>query len=431
MDLRRDALQIFRAALAASDAGNAVRRHFTRSASRVHAGEYEFDLKSCERVLLVAVGKAAVPMASAVREVLGDLVRDSLVITKHGHRGAFDFPCWETGHPVPDEAGFQAALAVREFVSHCTERDLVMAAISGGASALLPAAAPPLKLQSKQDATELLLKAGADIGELNAVRKHLSFLKGGRLAALAAPATVIGLLLSDVIGDRLDVIGSGLTAPDPTSFRDALAVLDRYELRERVDRSVLNHLLNGSASRIDETPKPGDPIFERVHNVVVGSNRLALAAAAQEAQALGYRPRILSSDLQGEARMQAKDMVAELGGELGPACVLAGGETTVTVRGAGKGGRNQEFALAAAIELRGIPNLALLSAGTDGTDGPTDAAGAIALGDTVDRAAALGMSAETYLSENDSYPFFDRLDDLVRTGPTGTNVMDVCVLLTA
>jgi len=431
MELRRDALQIFRAALAASDAGNAVRRHFTRSNSRVQAGEYEFDLENCERVLLVAVGKAAVPMASAVREVVGDSLRDSLVITKHGHRGASDFPCLETGHPIPDEAGFQAALGVREFVSHCTERDLVIAAISGGASALLPAAAPPLKLQIKQNTTELLLKAGADISELNAVRKHLSFLKGGRLAALAAPATVIGLLLSDVIGDRLDVIGSGLTAPDPTSFHDALAVLDRYQLRERVNRSVLNHLLEGAAGKIDETPKAGNPLFERVHNVVVGSNRLALEAASQKAQELGYRPRIVSSDLQGEARMRAKEMVADLGEELHPSCVLAGGETTVTVRGARKGGRNQGFALAAAIELRGIPNLALLSAGTDGTDGPTDAAGAIALGDTVDRGKALGMNAEAYLAENDSYSFFDRLGDLVRTGPTGTNVMDVCVSLAA
>ena len=281
-----------------------------------------------------------------------------------------------------------------------------------------------------------MLRAGADIFELNAVRKHLSALKGGQLAALAYPATVVSLLLSDVIGDPLNVIGSGPTAPDSSTFEEALRVLAKYELSKRVPAAVFARLEQGAEGRLPETPKPGDAIFSNVTNFVIGSNRLALDAAAQAARSLGYRTLILSSTMQGEtrevARVHAEILreIVSLGRPLKrPACLLSGGETTVTVRGKGKGGRNQEFALAAAISLRGMSDVVVLSAGTDGTDGPTDAAGAIADSGTVARAAKLGLSSADHLANNDAYPFFEALGDLVKTGSTGTNVMDLHILL--
>jgi len=280
------------------------------------------------------------------------------------------------------------------------------------------------------------LRAGATIGELNAVRKHLSYLKGGQLAALAYPATVVSLLLSDVVGDPLDVIGSGPTAPDPSTFADALSVLVRRGVLEQVPKSVVTRVKAGARGEICETPKPGGQLFHSVHNVVIGSNRLALNAAAREAKALGYRPLILSTSMQGETREVAR-VHAEILREVrsadkpvaAPACLLSGGETTVTVRGRGRGGRNQEFALAAALAIAGLPDVLVLSAGTDGTDGPTDAAGAIATGDTTGRGLRQQLKAAEYLERNDSYPFFEALGDLIKTGPTGTNVMDIHLLL--
>ena len=315
-------------------------------------------------------------------------------------------------------------------------RDLVLVVISGGASALLPAPTPPLTLRDKQRTTDLLLRAGADIFELNAVRKHLSALKGGRLASLAYPATVVSLLLSDVIGDPLDVIGSGPTAPDPSTYGDALRSIAEYSLTRKVPAVVFHHLEQGARGNLPETPKPGDPLFQNVHNVLVGSNRQALRAAAEKAKALGYRPLLLSSTMRGETREVAgvhAEMVREILSSGHPAkpplCLLSGGETTVTVKGHGRGGRNQEFALAAAIQLSGSTNWLVLSAGTDGTDGPTDAAGAVADGTTVARAMSAGCPPQQHLQANDSYTVFQSIKDLVKTGPTGTNVMDIHLFL--
>lgn len=342
----------------------------------------------------------------------------------------------EAGHPIPDRNGLAASNRVLELLSQFNARDLLIVLVSGGASALLPAPAEPITLRDKQRTTNLLLKAGANIAELNAVRKHLSALKGGNLAARAYPATVVGLLLSDVIGDPLDTIGSGLTAPDPTTFADAVAVLDKYDLTQRIPAAVRDRLFQGAAGALPDTPKPGDPVFRLVHNVIVGSNRLALEAAAAKARSLGYHTLILSSVIQGEAS-EVAGVHAQILREVHlssypvrrPACILSGGETTVTVRGHGKGGRSQEFALAAAIAIAGLPASIVLSSGTDGTDGPTDAAGAIATGSTVERAAPLELDPAKHLATNDSYPFFDALGDLIRTGPTGTNVMDIHVML--
>jgi hydroxypyruvate reductase len=314
--------------------------------------------------------------------------------------------------------------------------DLLICLISGGASALTPAPAAPVTLTGKQRTTELLLRSGAGIHEINTVRKHLSEFKGGQLARLAAPATVLSLLLSDVTGDDLDVIGSGPTVPDRSTFEDAVEVMRRRGIWKRIPAGVRARLEQGLAGKIAETPKPGSPIFRRVRNIVVGSNRQAIAAAQREAKELGYHAMILSSVMEGEAREVAgvhaaiaKEILASGHPLRRPACVISGGETTVTLRGHGKGGRNQEFVLSAAAAIAGLRGVAILSGGTDGTDGPTDAAGAIATGSTIERASAAGLDWRTSLDRNDSYHFFDPLGDLIRTGPTRTNVMDVRVIL--
>ncbi|MDQ2777465.1 MAG: glycerate kinase [Acidobacteriota bacterium] len=391
-----------------------MRRHFL-----IPSGDFD-------RTLLIAVGKAACPMAEAVQEMLGNRLHAALVITKQGHLTSTlkNVQAIEAGHPIPDDESVRASRAVTERVRGLNARDLLIVAVSGGASALLSAPAPPITLADKQLTTDLLLRAGANIHELNAVRKHLSTLKGGHLAGLAYPATVVALLLSDVVRDQLDVIGSGLTAPDPTTAADAVAVLSKFGLLDRVPPSVRERLQSGA-----ETPKPGDRIFEKVQNIVVGSNRLALEAAAERAAALGLRTSILPNPVEGEARIAAREHAGLLKQTDPPACILSGGETIVTVTGSGKGGRNQEFALAAALQISGEEGLSVLSAGTDGTDGPTDAAGAFVDGSTVTRAASLGLDAREYLANHDSYHFFEAIGDLVKTGPTGTNVMDINIML--
>lgn len=436
--LRRDAIKIFRAALAAADAGSAVRNHLSVVRGHVRVNSVLLPLEHFDRIFLISAGKAAVEMAVAVEAIAGLQLTGGVVVTKQApaKRRLRKMRVMEAEHPIPGHAGMRAAMAVRELLSELNARDLLLVAISGGASALLPAPAEPITLEAKQQTTELLLRAGANIGELNAVRKHLSRLKGGRLAALAFPATVVSLLLSDVIGDAVDVIGSGLTAPDHSTFNDAIAVLKKFGLVYQVPRVVREHLEQGARGQIGETPKAGDPIFGNVHNVIVGSNRLALQAAAEEAKKLGFRPLILSSTMQGEAREVARahaeilrEVVVSGNPIAAPACILSGGETTVTVAGQGRGGRNQEFALAAALGIDGLKNVLVLSVGTDGTDGPTDAAGAIATGDTMERARRLRLDPGKHLADNNSYPFFDALGDLIRTGPTGTNVMDIHMLL--
>ncbi len=438
LQMRRDAAAIFSAGLAAVHAGNAVRDHLSIRSGILKVGDKRFPLDNYHRVFLIAAGKAAVPMAAAVVEALGNHLTAAIAVTKYGHveetvRGV---RILEAGHPIPDAAGLHTAKAITSLLRELNARDLLLVAISGGASALLPSPQPSITLAAKQKTTGLLLRAGADIGEINAVRKHLSTLKGGRFAALAYPATVVSLLLSDVVGDVLDIIGSGLTVPDRSTFIDALTVLRRYSIEKRVSASVLRHLQLGAEGAIPETPKQSNTLFQNVHNVVVGSNGIALRSAAQDAKRLGYRPLILSSTIQGDtghvAGMHAqilREAVTSANPLAPPLCILSGGETTVTIRGDGKGGRNQEFALIAAIEIAGLDNTLVLSAGTDGTDGPTDAAGAIATGTTIKRAYQQGLDAEQYLIKNDSYHFFDTLGDLVKTGPTKTNVMDLHIMM--
>jgi len=389
------------------------------------------------RVVVVGAGKASGAMAAAVEEAWGERVTGGLVVVKDGHLAETRrVKLVEAGHPVPDERGAAAARDLLALALGAGDQDLVLTLISGGASALTPAPAPPITLGDKQVMTRLLLAAGADINQLNAVRKHCSVLKGGQLARAAAPARVAALLLSDVIGDPIDVIGSGPTAPDASTFGEALGILDRFDLRQRAPASVRERLERGVRGETAETPKPDDAIFERVVNVVIGNNQLVVDAAASRAAALGLAPHVLTRSLHGEARDAARELVA-LGGEIAagrgpiapPACLIAGGETTVTVRGDGIGGRCQEFALAAALELEGRDGMVVLAAGTDGSDGPTDAAGAIADGDSAARARHQGLDPRAHLDRNDSNRVFAALGDLVVTGPTNTNLLDLYLVL--
>lgn len=437
--LREDATAIFRAALDAVDPAAAIRRHLTRRGDRLQVGERAYDLGRVRRVLVVGAGKAGAPMAAAVEEALGDRITGGLVTVKAGHGGPTRIVrIHEAAHPVPDAAGLAGAQQILALLRGTSPEDLVIALISGGGSALLPLPAPGITLEEKQQVTKQLLACGATIREINAVRKHISAVKGGRLAQAAAPAQVLTLVLSDIVGDPLDAIASGPTAPDETTFAEALAVLDRYGIRAAVPPAVREYLEAGAAGRVPETPKPGDPLFQRVHHQIVANNAQALEAAAAAAAARGYRTLILASGIQGEAREVGKVLAALVlevratGHPLeAPCCLVAGGESTVTIRGAGKGGRNQEMALAAALAIEGAEGLLFFSAGTDGTDGPTDAAGAMADGQTVPQARAAGLDPARHLAENDAYPFFRALGDLVLTGPTRTNVMDVHLLLAA
>lgn len=423
--LRAQALSIFRAALKAADPVNAVVEKLR-----------DYDYSRYRRIYVIGAGKAGASMAKAAERVLGKHISGGLINVKDGHLASLKrIELNECGHPVPDQRGVAGAGRIARIAAEAGEDDLVICLISGGASALMPLPAPPVTLEEKQAATRAMLACGASIHEINAVRKHISLIKGGQLARLAYPATVLSLMLSDVIGDDLDVIGSGPTAPDGSTFDAALAVLEKYGVVDRIPAPVMERIRQGLRGAIPETPKPGDPVFARATNVIVGSNRLAVQAAAARAEELGFHTLVLSTFVEGETREIAR-MHAAIAKEIvhygrpvkPPACIITGGETTVTLRGPGMGGRNQEFALAAAIDIAGLRNVVVLSGGTDGTDGPTDAAGAIADGCTVNRLP----SAPQYLANNDSYHYFEKLGDLLITGPTGTNVMDVrLVLVTA
>ena len=431
--LSRDAYKIFRAALKAAAPDEAVLRYLKLSGNILTAGRTRYRLDAFQNVYVIGAGKAGVPMAQAVERLLGKRIRGGLLNVKYQHTGRLRrIDLNECGHPIPDANGVLGAQRIAAIASQAGRDDLLVCLISGGASALLPLPAPPVTLEEKQETTRLLLHCGANIHELNCVRKHISAVKGGQLAQLAYPAGVLTLILSDVIGDDLDVIGSGPTVPDRSTFAEARDILSKYGIAAKVPAPVRERL----SGRAPETPKPGDPIFDRVQNLIVGSNRLAVDAAAKQARALGYHTLVLSTFIEGETRDIAR-MHAAIAKEIRasgrpvktPACVISGGETTVTIRGQGMGGRNQEFALAAALDIAGMKDIAVLSVGTDGTDGPTDAAGAIADGATIARAEALGLGARDYLTANDSYHFFERLGDLIKTGPTGTNVADVRILL--
>ncbi|MFW5738222.1 MAG: glycerate kinase type-2 family protein [Spirochaetota bacterium] len=407
------------------------------------------DLDAFDRIVVIGAGKAGAPMARALEELLGDRISSGAVSVKEGHVEKLSrVRLLEAGHPIPNDASVEAGRRILELADEADRTTLVITVISGGGSALL--AAPlsaevdgeriALTLGQLQQTTQALLDSGATIHEVNAVRKHLSAIKGGRLAEALAPAHSISLILSDVVGDDLDSIASGLTVPDGSTYGDAIGHVDRYGIRDRLPEDVLRILEAGAAGRLSETPASDNEAFRLVRNVLVGTNYQALLAAAESATSLGYETVLLTSRLTGEAR-EAAGFLASIIAEVrtherpaaAPACILCGGETTVTIRGAGRGGRNQELALAMVNEMGRHPDLyahtAFLSAATDGTDGPTDAAGAFASPEIARTAAEAGLDTTRFLAENDSFRFFDGVGELLRTGPTNTNVCDIQVAL--
>ena len=467
LSFRQSIAHILTAALRAVDPQQAVAAHVSLDRDLLCIGRKDggqprrvYRLAEIDRIFVVGAGKAGAPMSAALFSILGSRITAGVVNVRHGHTSAAgdwrvrfgglgELPARprraETGaiaiveawHPTPDAAGQRGAERIVDLLTGLTPRDLVIVLISGGGSALLPLPIAGVTLADLQELTALLLRSGADITEINVVRKHCSQLQGGQLARRAAPAQVAALILSDVVGSPLDAIASGPTVPDRSTFADAVAVLERYGIRDQVPASLAAHLAGGAAGRFAETPKPGDPAFGRVINVVIGDNASAGRAAAAAARDLGFRSYWLTTFVQGEAREVGR-VVAGLAQGIAhgqsdfaaPACLVLGGETTVTVRGHGAGGRNQELVLAAAIALDGYPlppdvEVAVVSLGTDGADGPTDAAGGIAMPDTLARCRGLGLDPRAALTNNDSYPYLAALGDLIFTGPTNTNVNDL------
>lgn len=435
--LRKDARGIFDAALRAVDPAAAIRRHVARDGNRLNIGDCSCDLDRFENVYVVGAGKAGSTMAGAMEAILGDRLTGGRVNVKYGHSTPLRrVEVVEAGHPVPDAAGVDGAEKIVELLAPLGEEDLVFCLLSGGGSALLPLPVEGVTLEEKQAVTGLLLQCGATINETNTVRKHISRLKGGQLARLASPARLVSLVLSDVIGDPLDIIASGPTVPDESTFADCRSILEKHGLWDKLPATVIRHLEAGSKGTEPETPGPGDPVFCRTQTVMVANNRQALDSARIEAEKRGYNALVLSSSIDGETREVAR-VYAAVAREIEqhddplrrPACVISGGETTVTLKGGGKGGRNQEFVLATVSGIEGLERTVVFSAGTDGTDGPTDAAGAVADGHTLARAAEMGLDVDACLDHNDAYHFFEPLGDLVMTGPTHTNVMDLRLLL--
>jgi glycerate-2-kinase len=435
-DLRQSARLIWEAALSAANPATCIRNFVHINGDGLTIGKTRIPLRG--KLIVVGAGKPSAKMAQVIEEILGSFITGGLVVTKYGHALPLErIRLVEAGHPIPDAAGMRAVKETRELLKGLTKDDVVLCLMSGGGSALWPAPAEGITLEEKQEVTYLLLRAGATIRELNAVRKHLSAMKGGELARWAAPAQVISLIISDVIGDPIDFIASGPTAPDTTSYSDALAAIQKYGIE--VAESVKDRLQEGARGHIPETPKPGDPVFKQVENHIIANNRLLIDAAVEKARELRFNTLILGTEVEGEAKDVGR-FFAAIAREIGrsgnpiptPACILAAGETTVTVRGHGVGGRNQEMALAWAIAMASRTSAApacFASVATDGTDGPTSAAGGLVDQLTCARAVELGLVPLKFLRGNDSSNFLKATGDLIVTGPTQTNLMDLQILL--
>ena len=436
-DKRRNAIDIFLAGLQAVAPGAAIKEFCWLDGEILIVDGQSYDLDRFDNIYVIGAGKAGASMAKAIEELLGDRITAGLITVKYDHLEKLEkVKIQEAGHPVPDQNGLDGAQAIYQLAASADENTLVICLISGGGSSLLPLPVSGVSLEDKQETTKVLLACGATIQEINAIRKHLSIIKGGGLAKAVYPATLITLILSDVVGDDLDSIASGPCVPDSKTFSDCKAIFDKYSITNDIPPRVLQHIESGLARNVADTPKAGQDFFKKTQNVIVASNFNALLKAKEKADELGYNTLLLSSMLEGETRDVAANHIAiareiQLHGYplQQPACILSGGETTVKIQGTGKGGRNQEFALAAAIKMVGMKNITVLSAGTDGSDGPTDAAGAIVDGTTLQRALNVGLDPYQYLDNNDSYNFFNKLNDLYKTGPTKTNVMDLRIVL--
>jgi glycerate 2-kinase len=431
------ALKSLESALNAVDPKQIIKSKLLLKNSTLHVDGYSFDLKKFKNVYVVGGGKASGSMAEALEQILGKRIKNGFVNVPRGSKHKTDIiELHEASHPIPDEAGVEGTRRMLEMAEQAKEDDLVICLISGGGSSLMPLPRGEISIVDKREITNALLKCGATINEINTVRKHISDFKGGWLAKKAYPATILNLILSDVVGDPLDFIASGPTVPDSTSFSDAVKVLENYGLWSKAPASIRKVLSDGEKGIIPETPKADDEAFKKVFNVVVGNNRLASLTAREYLKSEGLNTLLLTATLEGEAR-HVGVILASIAREVSasgnpipkPAGIIAGGETTVTVTGKGLGGRNQEIALAAVRNLKSMNGVVVASLSTDGVDGPTDAAGAIVDGKTLDRAAKMGLTPEEYLAKNDSYHFFSKLGDLIFTGPTGTNVNDVSVIV--
>jgi len=438
--LRGDAITVLEAALNSVGPYKAVLNNLKIVDGKLRVGNFEASLDDLRKIVVIGGGKAGGAMAEAVESVLGDRVSGGCVNVLQGTEFRYNLKkirLQGASHPIPNNDGVRGVAEMLMLISSMREKDLVICLISGGGSALMPYPAEGISLEDKQDVTSRLLMKGATIDDLNAVRKHLSAIKGGQLARRCYPTRVVSLILSDVVGDPLDTIASGPTSPDTTTFRDAVDVLKKYKLWDDICSQVRERLEYGVKKVIVETPKPGDEIFNHVTNIIVGNNSIAAESAAEAAEALGYNSLIVSTMVEGEAA-EVGTVLAGIARELAakgrplkpPAAVIVGGETTVNVRGSGRGGRNQELALSLARRITGLKAVAA-SLATDGIDGPTEASGAIVDGETSTKASKAGLSIEKFLAENDSHSFFKKIGDTIVTGPTGTNVNDLVLIITS
>ncbi len=432
--------RILAAALQAVDPVTAVHNHLSRHGSLLVSDNIKYDLRYFSRIYIVGIGKAGAPMASTAGHILGDYLTRGIALVKYGHafstRAHPGIKILEAGHPYSDVNGVSGTQQILALLSNLQNDDLVICLISGGGSALFSAPAAQITLQDMQILIHSLFVCGATIDEINTIRKHLDAVKGGGLARWASPATILTLILSDVVGDSPAIIASGPTSPDPTTFVQAWEILRKYQIAKQIPPSIIQHIKKGIAGQIPETPKPGAGIFQNIEHVLVGSNKQAAEAAIRQANAEGFNTILQTTTQQGEASKIGAQIAAlahqiRATGQpiLSPACVITGGETTVTLRGNGLGGRNQECALGAAMTLAGQKNVVFVSLATDGGDGSTDAAGAVATGETISRARFLNLDPGDYLARNDSYHFFEPLGDLIKTGPTMTNVNDLMALV--
>jgi glycerate-2-kinase len=436
--LQEDLLHILNSAINSVKPARLIQSSVMLEGNFLLVNNYKINLGLYNRIFVLGTGKASASMALELEKILGTKITEGIISTKYGYSA----PCKrikiiECGHPVIDENSLRAGSSIIQLAMKADENDLVISLLSGGGSALLEKLPDEITLPEIQAVFNILLKCGANIEEMNIVRRHLSNIKGGKLAAAVYPAACVSIILSDVINDPLEAIAGGVTSPDPSTFNDALNILLKYKIKDLIPRKVLSYILNGVAGNVPETVKPGNKIFDYTTNIILGSNKEALLKAEEKALSLGYNVHVYKDNIQGEAKEVGK-FSAEFAKKIfyegkpisQPACVLIGGETTVTIKGNGKGGRNQELVLSALMEMIDSEfDFVIASCATDGTDGPTDAAGAMINREIADKTIELNLSPQLFLDNNDSYNFFEKVDGLIKTGPTGTNVMDIVVIL--
>ncbi|MCJ7509231.1 MAG: glycerate kinase [candidate division Zixibacteria bacterium] len=435
--LRKQGLKIFKAGIRAVNPEKLIKKFLRREKDKLYVGGRVYDLSNIRKVIVVGAGKASAKMAKGVEEVLGRKIDSGIVITRYSYLSKLRrIRLIQAGHPLPDKNGLRGTKKIIQLLKKTKEKDLVICLISGGGSSLLVAPVPRVSLEDKRKTTDLLLRCGANIVEINAIRKHLSRIKGGNLAQLAYPAKVVSLILSDVPNDRMDVIASGPTVADRSNFYQCLKIIRKYDLSRKIPTSVDRYLKSSLGSKRNETPKPGSPFFKRVQNLIIGSNLLALKGCKEKAERLRFKTHLISKPIVGDnirAAIKHTELAFRIKKEgkpiSAPACIISGGETTVKVRGGGLGGRNQEFVLVCGKNAGKMKKFLILSASTDGTDGPTDAAGAFCDESTMKKAKAKGLDADEFLKNNDSYNFFKKAGGLIKIKPTGTNVMDIHLIL--